>query len=108
MASLSPTRRCGSGGPRSKRIIGGITRVLFGQVGMAVRPRLWILFFAAWGVVLGQQRPPVILIDGYHLLCQSENLTSAHDFGELEQRLTSDGPTGLLFRHLLVQWQAFH
>ena len=65
--------------------------MLFGQVGMAVRPRLWILVFAAWGVVFGQQRPPVILIDGYHLLCQPENLTSAHDFGELEQRLTSEG-----------------
>jgi uncharacterized protein (TIGR03437 family) len=37
------------------------------------------------------QRPPAILIDGYHLLCQSENLTSQHDFGELQQRLEGEG-----------------
>ena len=56
-----------------------------------MRPRLLLLFFATFGIVFGQQRPPVILIDGYHLLCKSENLTSVHDFGELEQRLQSEG-----------------
>ncbi len=33
----------------------------------------------------------MILVDGYHLLCQSDNLTSAHDFGELEARLQAEG-----------------
>src|ERR1700674_5716674 len=67
------------------------TAVLFGSLGVAMRPRFLLLVFATFGVALGQQRPPVILIDGYHLLCKSENLTSAHDFGELEQRLQSEG-----------------
>src|SRR5438477_11982236 len=58
---------------------------------MAMRPRRLLLFFATFGVVFGQQRPPVILIDGYHLLCKAENFTSVHDFGELEQRLQSEG-----------------
>lgn len=53
-------------------------------------PSLLLLVLVTVGVVLGQQRPPVILIDGYHLLCKSENLTSPHDFGELEQRLQSE------------------
>ncbi len=37
------------------------------------------------------QRTPVILIDGYHLLCQSDNLSSQHDFGDLEARLSAEG-----------------
>src|SRR6266436_5919590 len=37
------------------------------------------------------QRPPVILIDGYHLTCDSDNLTSLHDFGFLQGRLESVG-----------------
>jgi len=37
------------------------------------------------------QRPPVILIDGYHLTCASENLTSAHDFGTLQPSLEAKG-----------------
>ena len=57
---------------------------------MPLFPSLLLLFFVTFGVVFGQQRPPVILIDGYHLLCKSENLTSPHDFGELEQRLQSE------------------
>jgi len=55
-----------------------------------MRPSLLLLFLITFGVVLGQQRPPVILIDGYHLLCKPENLTSPHDFGELEQRLQAE------------------
>ncbi len=37
------------------------------------------------------QRPPVVLVDGYHLLCQSDNLTSVHDFGDLQRRLEAEG-----------------
>src|SRR6267154_2186162 len=37
------------------------------------------------------QRPPVVLIDGYHLTCGSENLASAKDFGELQSRLQAEG-----------------
>ncbi len=37
------------------------------------------------------QRPPVILVDGYHVLCQKDNLSSSHDFGELESRLNAQG-----------------
>jgi uncharacterized protein (TIGR03437 family) len=33
----------------------------------------------------------VILIDGYHLLCESDNLSSGADFGDLQQRLTAEG-----------------
>ena len=69
--------------------VSGVKRVRLGQLGMPTRPSLLLLFFATFGLVLGQQRPPVILIDGYHLLCKSENLTSPHDFGELEQRLAA-------------------
>jgi uncharacterized protein (TIGR03437 family) len=36
------------------------------------------------------QRPPVILIDGYHLLCESGNLNSNQDFGEMQQRLQAE------------------
>jgi uncharacterized protein (TIGR03437 family) len=32
-----------------------------------------------------------MLVDGYHLVCQSDNLTSAHDFGELQSRLQAEG-----------------
>src|SRR5260370_31757982 len=42
--------------------------------------------FAALG-----QRPPVILIDGYHLTCSSENLASTQDFGDLQSRLQAQG-----------------
>src|ERR1700693_4916095 len=56
-----------------------------------MRPNLLVLCFATFGIVLGQPRPPVILIDGYHLLCNAGNLASAQDFGELEQRLQSEG-----------------
>ncbi|MCU1339191.1 MAG: Peptidase flavivirus helicase [Bryobacterales bacterium] len=42
------------------------------------------------GLAAGQ-RPPVLLVDGYHLLCQKDNLSSQHDFGELEQRLNAEG-----------------
>jgi uncharacterized protein (TIGR03437 family) len=37
------------------------------------------------------QRPPVLLVDGYHLLCDNGNLTSAHDFGDLQTRLQAEG-----------------
>ncbi len=37
------------------------------------------------------QRTPVILVDGYHLLCDSGNLSSTHDFGELQARLEAEG-----------------
>jgi uncharacterized protein (TIGR03437 family) len=37
------------------------------------------------------QRPPVILIDGYHLTCDSSNLTSLHDFGILQATLEGEG-----------------
>lgn len=43
------------------------------------------------------QRPPVILVDGYHLVCQKENLSSTRDFGELEQRLNAEGVTTAFF-----------
>lgn len=33
----------------------------------------------------------MVLVDGYHLLCQSDNLASTTDFGELQQRLQSEG-----------------
>ena len=56
-----------------------------------MRPSLGLLLFVTAGVMWGQSRPPVILIDGYHLLCKSGNLNSLQDFGELEQRLQSEG-----------------
>ncbi|MBY0502910.1 MAG: hypothetical protein K2X03_03305 [Bryobacteraceae bacterium] len=43
------------------------------------------------------QHPPVVLVDGYHLLCQRENLASAADFGELEARLTAQGRRTVFF-----------
>jgi hypothetical protein len=57
---------------------------------MLMRPKLLLLFFAPLDAVWGQPRPPVILIDGHHLICKPENLTSLHDFGELQQRLQSE------------------
>lgn len=51
-----------------------------------------LTFLCAIGVFCAYaQRPPVILVDGYHLICDSGNLTSTADFGELEQRLTAEG-----------------
>lgn len=43
------------------------------------------------------QRPPVVLVDGYHLLCDSGNLNSTSDFGELQQRLTGEGVQVVFF-----------
>src|SRR5207247_456591 len=43
------------------------------------------------------QRPPVMLVDGYHLLCDSGNLVSTGDFGELEQRLRGEGVSVTMF-----------
>jgi uncharacterized protein (TIGR03437 family) len=37
------------------------------------------------------QRPPVVLIDGYHFTCSSDNLASAHDFGDMQSRLQAEG-----------------
>jgi uncharacterized protein (TIGR03437 family) len=54
---------------------------------MLILALLWIL---ASSLAFGQ-RPPVILIDGYHLLCQSENLSSDHDFGALQPKLEAEG-----------------
>ncbi len=56
---------------------------------MYMRSLLALIIFTA-SAVFGQ-RPPVILIDGYHLTCASENLTSVHDFGILQTRLESAG-----------------
>ena len=50
----------------------------------------------ACGCAVGQ-RPPVILVDGYHLLCQEDNLSSSHDFGELEQRFNAQGVHSVFF-----------
>jgi uncharacterized protein (TIGR03437 family) len=36
-------------------------------------------------------RPPVVLVGGYHLFCQNDNLVSTHDFGELQPRLQAEG-----------------
>ena len=52
--------------------------------------RFLALLTLAASAALGQ-RPPVILIDGYHLTCSSENLTSDHDFGDLQPRLQAEG-----------------
>lgn len=37
------------------------------------------------------QRPPVILVDGYHLLCSNSDLSSTTDFGDLQSRLEAEG-----------------
>ena len=52
--------------------------------------RFFLTFLLGLGVAFAQ-RPPVILVDGYHLLCESDNLVSTGDFGELEQRLRAEG-----------------
>ena len=55
----------------------------------AIASGFCFLFLA--GGVAEAQRPPVVLVDGYHLLCEKDNLSSLHDFGELEQRLNNEG-----------------
>src|ERR1700731_3886103 len=50
-----------------------------------------VVFFLLAASAAAAQSPPVILIDGYHLLCLKDNLNSLHDFGELQQRLESQG-----------------
>lgn len=57
------------------------------HIGMRCVAALGLFFL---GVAFGQ-RPPVVLIDGYHLLCQSADLVSNKSFGDLEQRLRSQG-----------------
>ena len=37
------------------------------------------------------ERPPVVLVDGYHLYCKNDNFVSTGDFGELQQRLEAEG-----------------
>jgi uncharacterized protein (TIGR03437 family) len=54
------------------------------------------LFVLAQCTAFGQ-RTPVVLVDGYHLICQSDNLVSSQDFGELEQRLTGEGVQVVFF-----------
>jgi uncharacterized protein (TIGR03437 family) len=54
-----------------------------------VRRFLLVLPFALGSAFA--QRPPVVLVDGYHLYCQSDNLNSANDFGELQTRLQAEG-----------------
>jgi len=55
---------------------------------MAVRSLLffWMVMGLGWA-----QSPPVVLVDGYHLVCGSSNLTSAQDFGDLANRLQANG-----------------
>src|SRR5713226_1625099 len=36
-------------------------------------------------------RPPVVLVDGYHLFCDSSFSTSTGDFANLEQYLRAEG-----------------
>lgn len=52
--------------------------------------RFFFILLVAMGATFAQ-RPPVILVDGYHLLCESDNLVSTGDFGDLEQRLRGEG-----------------
>jgi pimeloyl-ACP methyl ester carboxylesterase len=59
--------------------------------------RVFALFSILACSLASGQRPPVILIDGYHLLCQSENLSSPHDFGEMEPRLQAQGVRVIFF-----------
>ena len=57
---------------------------------MIVVRRLLLLLLLALSSAFAQ-RPPVVLVDGYHLLCQSDNLNSLHDFGEMQARLQTEG-----------------
>src|SRR5260370_20053125 len=57
---------------------------------------LFVLIILTASVALGQ-RPPVILIDGYHLTCSSENFTSDHDFGDMQPRLRAEGVPVIFF-----------
>ncbi len=51
-----------------------------------------LICFAAFA-----QRPPVVLVDGYHFLCDSGNLVSTADFAELETRLRAEGVSVTFF-----------
>lgn len=51
----------------------------------------WFLLLALSAAYPLLARPPVILVDGYHLLCDSTDLASTHDFGELQARLEAEG-----------------
>lgn len=56
--------------------------------------RFLLLPFLFLANVLASERPPVILVDGYHLLCDSGDLVvSGHDFGDLQPRLEAQGVT---------------
>src|SRR5713226_10441989 len=56
---------------------------------------LFFSFFLAISVASAQSsaspRPPVVLIDGYHLFCDSSFSTSTGDFANLEQYLRAEG-----------------
>lgn len=47
----------------------------------------WILLLA--GLAAWAQRPPVVIVGGYHLICDAGTPTSAGSFGQLEQKLTA-------------------
>jgi len=53
--------------------------------------RLFTIILLAGALTAYGQRPPVVLVDGYHLLCDSGNLASTADFGAMEQRLNAEG-----------------
>ena len=57
--------------------------------------RVLFAFFLAISAAPAQSpagsRPPVVLVDGYHLFCDSSFSTSSGDFGNLEQYLRAEG-----------------
>ena len=58
--------------------------------------RLLVLFLAVTFAALAQ-RPPVILVDGYHIFCKSDDLQVSHTFGALDQRLEAEGVRVVFF-----------
>ena len=54
-----------------------------------------VLVILNLGVLAGSmalaQRPPVVIVGGYHLVCDSDARVSTGSFGQLEQKLTAQG-----------------
>jgi uncharacterized protein (TIGR03437 family) len=57
-----------------------------------------LLFLNSWFLLSAQQRPPVVLVNGFQIACDP-TATSAGTFGNLQQYLTQDGAAVYFFNN---------
>jgi len=70
--------------------VAGVRSVSCFRCVLCVMHRILLCSLVIGAAAFGQ-RTPVVLVDGYHPICQSGDLTSGKTFGDLEARLTAEG-----------------